>query len=95
MAESINNNNLNKIRSKYIYMKIFDNLNQNRLLNIIHYSKKYQKLKNINIKTYKNEFLNIKIEIIPKENTFGQIINISNKDIKKIFIYILMIMKKK
>ena len=59
------------------------------------YNKKYQKLKNINIKTYKNEFLNIEIEIIPKENTFGQIINISNKDIKKIFIYILMIMKKK
>ena len=39
MAESINNNNLNKIRSKYIYMKIFMNLNQNRLLNIIHYNK--------------------------------------------------------
>ena len=52
-------------------------------------------MKNINIKTYKNEFLDIEIEIIPKENTFGQIINISNKDIKKIFIYILMIMKKK
>ena len=39
MAESISNNNLNKIRSKYIYMKIFMNLNQNRLLNIIHYNK--------------------------------------------------------
>ena len=89
MAETIcKNNNLNKIRSKYIVMKIFDNLNQNRLLNIIHYSKKYQKLKNINLLFYKNEFLKIEIEIIPKENTFGQFINIPKKNTRKnIHIY--------
>ena len=84
MAETINkNNNLNKIRSKYIVMKIFEHLNQTRLLNIIHYNKKYQKLMNINLKFYKNEYLKIEIEIIPKENTFGQFINISKKNIRQ------------
>ena len=54
MVETINKNNiLNKIRSKYIKIKTFEYLNQNRLLNIIHYNKKYQKLMNINLKTYK------------------------------------------
>ena len=68
MVETINKNNiLNKIRSKYIKIKTFEYLNQNRLLNIIHYNKKYQKLMNINLKSYKNEYLKIQIEIIPKE----------------------------
>ena len=71
MAKIINKNNIiNKIRSKYIIIKIFEHLNQNRLLNIIHYNKKYQKLMNKNLTFYKNEFLKIEIEIIPKENTF-------------------------
>ena len=89
MSETINkHNNLNKIRSKYIVIKIFDNFNQKRLLNIIHYNKKYQKLMNINLKSYKNEYLKIQIEIIPKENTYGQFINISKKNIRKnIHIY--------
>ena len=89
MVETINKNNtLNKIRSKYIKIKTFEYLNQNRLLNIIHYNKKYQKLMNINLKYYKNEFLKIEIEIIPKENTYGQFINISRKNIRKnIHIY--------
>ena len=57
MVETINKNNiLNKIRSKYIKIKTFEYLNQNRLLNIIHYNKKYQKLMNINLSFYKNEY---------------------------------------
>ena len=35
------NNILTKIRSKYIIIKIFDNLKQNKLLNITNYNKKY------------------------------------------------------
>ena len=36
----INKNNiLQKIRSKYIIIKIFDNLKENKLLNIINYNK--------------------------------------------------------
>ena len=77
------NQKINKIRSKFIAKKIFLHLNQNRLLNIILYNKKYQNLMNINIESYKNEFLKIKIEIIPKENKYGKFINISNKNIRK------------
>ena len=83
MAEINNNLNKNyilkKIKSKYIVMRIFENLKQIKLLYIIHYNKKYQKLMNIKLKDYKNEFLNIEIEIIPKENLYGQFINHNNK----------------
>ena len=82
MAEannSINQNNmLVKIRSKYIVIKIFENLKENRLLKLIHYNKKYQKQIEID---YKIIFSKIEIEIIPKENTYGKFINISNKNI--------------
>ncbi len=85
MTEANNNFNKNdilkKIRSKYIIMRIFENLKQIKLLDIIHYNKKYQKLMNIKLKDYKNEFLNIEIEIIPKENTYGKFINLSSKNI--------------
>ena len=85
MAEIKNNlnknDNLKRIKSKYIVMRIFENLKQNKLLDIIHYNKKYQKLMNIKLKDYKNEFLNIEIEIIPKENTYGKFINFQNKNI--------------
>jgi len=50
MAKTSNNFNGNsmliKLRNKYILIKIFDNLKENKLLNIIHYNKKYQKLMN-------------------------------------------------
>ena len=69
------NDKLKKITSKYIVIRIFDNLNQNKLLNIIHYNKKYQKVMNIKLKDYKNEFSKIEIEIIPKENGLGKFIN--------------------
>ena len=68
---------LKKIRSKYIVITIFENLGQKKLLNIINYNKKYQKLMNINLKDYKNEFSKIEIEIIPKENTYGDFIKVS------------------
>jgi len=41
----------------------------------------HKKLMNIKLKDYKNEFLNIEIEIIPKENIYGQFINHLNKNI--------------
>ena len=75
------NHILLKIKSKYIIIKIFDNLKQNKLLDIIHYNKKYQKVMNIKLKDYKNEFSKIEIEIIPKENTYGSFINFLNKNI--------------
>ena len=79
MADTSNNfnqnNSLKKIRSKYILIKIFDNLKENRLLKLVNYNKKYQKLMKIKLKDYKNEFSKIEIEIIPKENTYGKFIN--------------------
>ena len=56
-------------------IKIFENLESNKLLNIINYNKKYQKLMNKKLNVYKDEFLNLKIEIIPKENIYGEFIN--------------------
>ena len=79
MTEKSNNSNKNnileKIRSKYIVKRIFENLKRNKLLNIIHYHKMYQKLMKIKLKDYENEFSKIEIEIIPKENTYGKFIN--------------------
>ena len=66
---------LKDIRCKYIVIKIFENLERSKLLNIINYNKKYQELMNIKLNDYKNEFLNLKIEIIPKENIYGEFIN--------------------
>ena len=86
MAERINN--LMKIRSKYIIIKIFNNIKQSKLLNIINYNKSYQKLMNIKLKDYKNEFSKIEIEIIPEENIYGRFIKFYNQNIKSnIHIY--------
>ena len=83
MDEIRNSNNKNdklvKIKSKYIVMKIFENLKEIRLLNIVHYNKKYQQLMKKKLKDYINEYLKIVIEIIPKENIFDKFINLSNK----------------
>ena len=78
------NNALKKIRSKYIIMKIFDNLNENKLLNIIHYNKIYQKMMKIKLKDYKNQFSKIEIE----KNIYDYFINVANKIIKEnVYIY--------
>ena len=77
------NDVLKKIRSKYIIMKIFDNLNESKLLNIIHYNKIYQKMMKIKLKDYKNEFSKIEIEIIPEKNIYGNFVNITNNIIKE------------
>ena len=88
MVEIINKNNMiTKIRSKYVIIKIFEHLNQNRLVDVIHYNKMYQKMMNINLKFYKNEFSKIEIEIIPKENAFGKFINIKKNTRKNIHLF--------
>ena len=71
------NSNLAKIRSKYIIIKIFDNLKKNKLLNNINYNKKYQKLMNKKLIDYKREYSKIEIEIIPEKNSYGEFIKIS------------------
>jgi len=69
------NDLLINIRSKYITKRIFSYLKQSKLLSIMQYNKKYQKLMNIKLEDYKNEFFKIEIEVIPKENSYGKFIN--------------------
>jgi surface protein len=66
--------------SNYILKKIFDNIQKNKVLEIIKYNKDIQKRINININDYK-EYLDIyspiEIEIIPAKNKYGEFISIS------------------
>ena len=75
---SSKNDSLSKIRSKYIIMKILDNLQHDILLRIINYNKKLQKIMSIKRNDYEKEFLKIEIQLYPKENNKGNFINIKN-----------------
>ena len=88
MDERNNNTNiLSKIRCKYIIIKIFDNIKKRKLLNVINYNKKYQKLMKIKLNDYKKQFSKIEIEIIAKENINGDFINKKYKNKSNIYIY--------
>ena len=74
------NKNLKKcsifdIKSKYLIIKIFDQLKPQIFFRIIKYNKKIKNKLDIKIE----EFLGIEIELIPKENTCGQFIQKNNK----------------
>ena len=66
------------IKSNYILKKIFDNLHQKKLLEIIRYNKYLQNRLGKDINNFK-EYLRIEIEIIPKNNRTFKFINISNE----------------
>ena len=68
-----------KIRSIYIMKHIFNNILQNKLLNIIRYNKNIMKKLNIQINNYKEEYFKIVIAIIPVEGKYGKFININDK----------------
>ena len=81
MAQIINlrnNATLNKVRSKYILAQIFDNLQQEKKIEIVRYNKNFRKLLKIRITDYRKAFSKIEIDIIPKENEFGRFIHIPN-----------------
>ena len=61
------NNFLKKIRSKYILKQIFDNLKENKLLEIIRYNKNIQNKLKIELDDYIKEYYKTEIEIIPKK----------------------------
>ena len=65
-----------KVRSKYILKQIFDNLNKNKLLEIIRYNKNLRKELNINKEDYKRESWKIEIQLILTEDAKGKFINI-------------------
>ena len=78
MSESNNNLEsnflLNNIKSKYIIVKIFENVQTNIFLNLIRYNKTFQKRLNKNIDDYK-DYSKIEIEIFPEEEKYGDFIN--------------------
>ena len=63
-----------KIKSTYILNQIFNNILQNKLLNIIRYNKNIRKKLKIQINNYKEEYFKIVIEIIPVEEKYGKFI---------------------
>ena len=73
------NNFLIKIRSKYILKQIFDNLKENKLLEIIRYNKNIQKKLNKKLNDFIKEYSKIVIEIIPKENIYDKFICIPKR----------------
>ena len=91
--KEVNNSNYQtnsfvKIRSKYILQKILNNLKKDKLLEMIRYNKSLKSKLNKSIRDYFLEYSKIIIEIIPKENKYGQFININNKYKSYYHIYI-------
>ena len=76
-----------KIKSKYILSQIFENLKQNKLLNIIRYNKIIKIELKKNKRDYIREYSKLVIEIIPKENVYGNFINIYYKNAPYYHIY--------
>ena len=74
------------IKSKYILLKIFENMPKRKSLDIIRYNKTIKKRININVKDYEECSL-IEIEIIPVKNKYGLFINIKKEEEKYYHIY--------
>jgi len=85
---------IHNIKSKYRLKEIFNKLQRKKLLQIIKHNKNLQKILNIDNNDYK-EYCEIEIELIPKLNQSGKFINFLGKENKNIFIYILIMVKKK
>ena len=76
-----------KIKSKYILQKIFANLNQTKILELIRYNKMIKNKLNIIKYNYLKEYSKIEVEIYPKENTSDNFINIDDENKSYYHIY--------
>ena len=89
MAQNIKSvNYLNKVRSKYILIQIFEHLQQKRKLEIIRYNKNFKNKLKVKISDYKRVYSTIEIELIPKENEYGRFICLrprKNEQVYKIY----------
>ena len=78
------------IKGNHILLKIFDNLQKKKLLEILRYNKYIRQKLNITIDNYK-EYIEIyspiEIQIIPIENKFGKFINIKKEEEQYFHIY--------
>ena len=85
--EPLKSNNIDKIKFKNIFYKIFSFLHDKKLLKIIKGNIKIQNLLNINLQNYKkyyNTFSSIELEIKPS-SIYGKFINIKNKEDEKYY----------
>ena len=76
-----------KIKSKYILQKIFANLNQTKILELIRYNKMIKNKLNIIKYNYLKEYSKIEVEIYPKEYTSDNFINIDDENKSYYHIY--------
>jgi len=79
------NAKIKNIKSNYILLRIYGYLNKRKSLIIVKYNKKIQKRMNLSIKDFQ-EYSEIEIEVILCKNSYGQFININEKD--KLFYHI-------
>ena len=70
---------IEKIKSRYILSKIYDNMSKKKKLIIVKYNKRIQNRLNLSIQDYK-EYCEIEIEIIPIKDKYGKFIYIKEKD---------------
>ena len=78
-----------KIKSRYILSKIYDNMTKKKKLEIVKYNKKIQSRINLSVKDYKEyseTFTPIEIEIIPAKGKYGEFIKVNKND--KLFYHI-------
>ena len=70
---------IEKIKSRYILSKIYNNMTIKKKLEIVKYNKRIQNRLNLSIKDYK-EYCEIEIEIIPTRGKYGKFIDINKID---------------
>ena len=73
------------LKSDYFLQNLLNGLKENKSFEIIKYNNKIKKRLNITNNNYK-EYTDIKIEIVPDKNEYGQFINIKDED--KLFYHI-------
>ena len=91
------NNKLKKVKSDFFIQKFFGYMTERKSLETIRFNKSIQKRIDISINHYNAYFetkTSIELDIIPMKGKYGKFINIKEEE-KHIFIYTLMIIKKK
>jgi len=79
-----------KVRSNFIYKRIFEYMKKNKTLEIIKYNKRLQNKLNLSINDYKDYcqlYSSIEIELNIVDNKYGNFINISDEKMKYYHIY--------
>ena len=74
---------IEKIKSRYILSKIYNNMTKKKKLEIVKCNKKIQNRINLGVKNYKEyseAFTPIEIEIIPTKGKYSKFININKND---------------